>query len=120
MKAAILTIALATSVLAGEHKSSFEPQDSGRNPFLPIGYVRPVKQLPRENFLDIRPEMFNVTAILLGDPSLAIINGKDRGIGDKIPLNATGSEYVTVQSIKDGKVTLQTRQGNAVLVGLRK
>lgn len=110
-----LFLALSAPLFAGP-RSTFEASDA-RNPFLPIGYVRPALVVPQEKHPDIRPDMFNVTAILLGDPSLAIINGKDRAVGDRI---AIGSESVTVASIKDGQVTLRTTQGKAVIVGLRK
>jgi hypothetical protein len=96
--------------------SAFDPNGpTTRNPFLPIGYVRPVKEAPREMILDVRPEMFSITAILLGDPPLAIINGKDRGVGDRIPLNASGTEFVLVRRISDGEVTMEYR-GRLIVV----
>ena len=98
------------------NRSAFDAEGpTGRNPFLPIGYVRPVQAAPREVVLDVRPEMFSITAILLGDPPLAIINGKDRGVGDRIPLNASGSEFVLVRRIADGEVILEYR-GRPVVV----
>ncbi len=86
-----------------------------RSPFLPIGYVRFVKEAPREAIPDVRAEMFTVSAILLGDPPLAIINGKDRGVGDRIPVNASGTEFVIVRRISDGQVTLDHR-GRPIVV----
>jgi hypothetical protein len=98
------------------NRSTFDPDGpTTRNPFLPIGYVRPVKAAPREMILDVRPEMFSITAILLGDPPLAIINGKDRGVGDRIPLNASGTEFVLVRRISDGEVTMEYR-GRLIVV----
>lgn len=116
MKAVLLSIALASSTLAGENHSTFEPSDA-RNPFVPIGYVRPTPTLPEDKHPDIRPDMFKVTAILLGEPSIAIINRKEYAVGDVISI---GTESVTVQAIKDGNVTLRTTKGKAVTVGLRK
>jgi hypothetical protein len=98
------------------NRSFFDPEGpTTRNPFLPIGYVRPVQEAPREMVLDVRPEMFSITAILLGDPPLAIINGKDRGVGDRIPLNASGTEFVLVRRISDGEVVMEYR-GRAIVV----
>ena len=98
------------------NRSTFDPEGpTARNPFLPIGYVRPIQAAPREVVLDVRPEMFSITAILLGDPPLAIINGKDRGVGDRIPLNASGSEFVLVRRISDGEVILEYR-GRPIVV----
>jgi hypothetical protein len=98
------------------NRSTFDPDGpNARNPFLPIGYVRPVQEAPREVVLDVRPDMFSISAILLGDPPLAIINGKDRGVGDRIPVNASQTEFVIVRRISDGMVTLEYR-GKAILV----
>ena len=104
------------------NRSSFDADGgpTARNPFLPIGYVRPVRETPREVVLDVRPEMFSITAILLGDPPLAIINGKDRGVGDRIPLNASGSEFVLVRRISDGEVIMEYRGRTIVVPAGRK
>lgn len=91
-----------------------------RSPFLPIGYIRFVKEAPREAIPDVRAEMFTVSAILLGDPPLAIINGKDRGVGDRIPVNASGTEFVIVRRISDGQVTLDHRGRPIVVIAGRK
>lgn len=103
------------------NRSSFDSDGpTTRNPFLPIGYVRPVQEAPREMVLDVRPGMFSITAILLGDPPLAIINGKDRGVGDRIPLNASGSEFVLVRRISDGEVIMEYRGRTIVVPAGRK
>lgn len=89
------------------NRSSFAPDSATkRSPFLPVGYVRKTAEVVVAKEFEVRPEMFTITAILLGNPPLAIINGKDRGVGDKIPLNASGSEFVTVKRIEDGQVIL--------------
>lgn len=103
------------------NRSSFDPDGATkRSPFLPIGYVRFVKEAPREQIPDVRPEMFVVSAILLGDPPLAIINGKDRGVGDRIPVNASGTEFVIVRRISDGQVTLEHRGRPIVVIAGRR
>ncbi len=103
------------------NRSSFDLDGTiKRSPFLPIGYVRFVKEAPREQIPDVRPEMFVVSAILLGDPPLAIINGKDRGVGDRIPVNASGTEFVIVRRIADGQVTLEHRGRPIVVIAGRR
>lgn len=96
------------------NRSSFSTENK-RSPFLPIGYVKKVEQVAAPVVMDVRPEMFIITAILLGNPPFAIINGKDRGIGDKIPVNASGSEFVIVRRIEDGQVVLVHR-GREIVV----
>lgn len=80
-----------------------------RNPFLPIGYVRPAGPVKVEAVADVRPEQFIVTSTLLDVPALAVINGKSYEVGDKIPVDATGKEFVTVKQIGDGVVVLDHR-----------
>lgn len=100
------------------NRSTFEPDGpTKRAPFTPIGYVRATKEAPREVIMDVRAEMFTVSAILLGDPPLAIINGKDRGVGDRIPV---GSDFVTVRRISDGQVTLDHRGRQFVVIAGRR
>ena len=103
------------------NRSSFDPDGpTKRSPFLPIGYVRATKETPREVIPDVRAEMFTISAILLGDPPLAIINGKDRGVGDRIPVNASGTEFVIVRRISDGQVTLDHRGRPIVVIAGRR
>ncbi len=99
-----------------ERHSSFSADSNGRNPFVPIGYQKPVAAVVKVVEIDVRAEMFVVTATLPGNPPLAIINGKDRGIGDRIPLNANGSEFVIVKRIDDGQVTLNHRVKGDIVV----
>ncbi len=80
-----------------------------RNPFLPIGYVRSAGPAKVETVTDVRPEQFVVTSTLLDVPALAVINGKSYETGDRIPVDATGKEFVTVKQIGDGVVVLDHR-----------
>ena len=57
----------------------------------------------------IASSMVHVTAISLGNPSLAIINGKRVAEGDLVPLHSTRSAVIVklrVQKIADGQVDL--------------
>ncbi len=90
-----------------QNRSTFNPDlASKRSPFLPMGYKKAVVEGPKEVVLNVTAEMFTVSAILLGSPPLSIINGRDRGIGDRIGLNPAGTEFVTVKRIEDGQVIL--------------
>lgn len=81
--------------------------ETRRNPFLPIGYTRKVERAAAPKTLAVTPDMFVVTAIILGTPPIAIINGRDRTIGDRVPVPNGGSEFVTVARIEDGQVVLR-------------
>ncbi|MBV9659168.1 MAG: hypothetical protein JO295_13800 [Verrucomicrobia bacterium] len=82
---------------------------AGRNPFLPIGYARAVATQRAEAAPDVRAEQFAVTATLLDVPPLTVINGKSYTTGERIPLNASGTDFVTVKQIGDGVVYLDYR-----------
>jgi len=94
------------------NRSSFSREGLRRSPFLPIGYAKKVESVVAPTIAELRPEMFRISAILLGNPPIAIINGKDRGIGDRIPV---GSEFVTVKRIEDGQVILVHRDRELVV-----
>lgn len=97
-----------------KHRSEYVAADDARNPFWPIGFKPapvspgvpqgPVVEAPPE----VRPEMFVVTTISLEkDAPLAVINGRTHGIGDRLPVDASGREFVTVRKITDGAVVFE-------------
>ncbi len=91
------------------HTSSFQPQPNGqRNPFWPIGWVPTavVASVAAPVLVDVRPEQFVVTSVSLDAPALAVINGKTRGVGDRIPVSADSKDFVVVKQILDGEVVL--------------
>lgn len=115
-----------------KNRSSFSAQNSSRTPFWPIGHVkRPKSQQavaadagPRPKF---SPEMFSVTSIVLGNPSLAIINGRHYGEGEFLRFGrssrtmAANSAYrIQVTRIADGGITLQSSDGETINVPLRR
>lgn len=94
-----------------KHRSEYAAAEDTRNPFWPIGFKPtaaapdapqgPVVEAPPE----VRPEMFVVTTISLEkDAPLAVINGRTHGVGDRLPVGASGKEFVTVRKITDGAV----------------
>lgn len=83
-----------------------------RNPFLPIGYVRPAPTAvaTKETVLEVKPEQFVVTSYSLEPPPLAVINGRTYSIGEKVPAgDKDPSQFVTVRQIRDGEVILDYR-----------
>lgn len=104
----------ATSEIKLTNRSAFAPDGGKRSPFLPVGWTKKVEQRV-EAVSEVRPEMFKISAILLGNPPLAIINGKDRGVGDRVPAPGAPAEVVTVKRIEDGQVILLNR-GKEILV----
>ena len=93
------------------HKSAYAAADDERNPFWPIGF-KPTAAAPEgpqapaaEAVPDVRPEMFVITTISMErDAPLAVINGRTHAIGDKLPVDANGKEFVIVRKIMDGAV----------------
>ena len=96
------------------HASSFDAPPSGsRNPFWPIGWTPSTAVAPAQMAAvqqpDVKAEQFVVTTISVDYPPLAIINGKNYGVGDQIPVTADRREFVTVKQILDGMVVLDYR-----------
>ena len=113
-------------------RSTFAAEESARSPFWPIGHVKRVRagQQPTsviQPTYKFAPEMFNVTSIALGNPSLAIINGRAYGEGELIrmgrgpqALAADQKIRIRVTRIVDGNVTLQSAEGESLTIPLRR
>lgn len=93
------------------HKSVYGVAEGERNPFWPIGFKpsAPTPDAPQapvaEALPEVRPEMFVVTTISMEQSTpLAVINGRTHGIGDRLPVDASGREFVVVRRIVDGAV----------------
>ena len=98
--------------------SSFQaPPPTARNPFWPIGWTpsAPTAAAAAAPQFDVKPEQFVVTSVSVDYPALAVINGRTRGVGDRIPLpaadgkEAASKETVQVKQILDGQVVLEYR-----------
>jgi hypothetical protein len=107
-----------------KNRSSFSAADDARAPFWPIGWSRKVAQATPTSVtataakVAIDPANFKITSILLGSPSLAVINGRAYEEGEflKTPRakdgtpgpTAQGSQpRICVQRITDNSVVLQ-------------
>ncbi len=93
-----------------KNKSSFAAPEKARAPLLPIGWVK--KEVgsvevvvTKENF---SVDAFRVTSILLGNPALAVINGKSYEEGQFLRMpRGSAALRVRVYRIDDGQVWLQ-------------
>jgi hypothetical protein len=115
--------ATETAPIELKNKSSFVMDESGRNPFWPIGWKPAPKKSGSEHGsgADIRETAFLVSSITL-DPGahFAIINGKVMNEGQVFGLQMGNQTYsVTVKAIQDGQVILQ-RRDQEIVVPLRR
>ena len=117
----------APATLELKNKSGFVLDETGRNPFWPIGWKPAAKltaatgaeQTPSAP--DVSPNAFLVSSITLGSTSrFAIINGKPMTEGQVFGLQMGGATYqITVKSIEDGRVIL-LRRDQEIEVPLRR
>ncbi len=105
-----------------KNRSSFTAADDTRAPFWPIGWSRRVTQAPPTAAAPavvkstIDPNHYKITSILLGSPSLAVINGRAYEEGeylktprskDAAPAGQVAPLRIRVQQITDSAVILQ-------------
>ena len=89
-------------------KSVFTGNVNAHNPFWPIGWVKTAEETSDTASVTPKSDDFMVTTILLNDPPMAVINGKDMAEGEVASLPVDGQD-VTVQllAVKDGQVILR-------------
>ncbi len=113
-----------TPQLEVKSKSSFAMDESGRNPFWPVGW-RPANKVatstPEHAAADVSPTAFSVTSITVDTGGrFAIINGKVMNEGQVFGLQMGNQTYqLTVKAIQDGQVVLQ-RRDQEIIVPLRR
>lgn len=112
-----------------KHRSVFKCEADVRIPFWPIGWQRPKVQpdggrtgtpVVETPAIQLQPNHFNVSSILLGNPALATINGRSFEEGEVLPV-IYGSQRlrVVVRSIRDGGVWLDY-EGHKTFVPMRR
>lgn len=119
----------AAPVIELKNKSAFVTQESGRNPFWPIGWKPAAKQSAATNAAiaepagpEVAPSAFVVSSIVM-DPRapFAIINGKVMTQGQVFGLQMGSSTYqITVKAIEDGRVILVRGRDSEIIVPLRR
>ncbi len=139
----ILTVVCSTATLAADpasvsappayalkNKSVFTaPTDDHRAPFWPIGWVKrksiqvataaPARVVEAPKAVALDPKNFKLTSILVGNPSLAIINGRTYSEGEflRMPRTAVAmagtpavpAPRIRVYRVNDGAVVLQNQ-----------
>lgn len=105
-------------------KSAFSMDESGRNPFWPIGWKPVAKATNRAESAgpDILPNAFVVSSITVErNGRYAIINGKTMEEGQVFGLQLGNQTYqITVKAIEDGRVILLRRDQEIPVVLRRK
>lgn len=91
-----------------KNKSSFTTIAGTRAPFIPIGWVKKEGAIVVVQKANIDEGGFRVTSILLGNPSLAVVNGKSYEEGQFLRMPRGGPQIrIRVYRITDGQVWLQ-------------
>lgn len=108
------TVTLAQEVIPpapyrASTQSTLTISENARNPFWPIGFTpRPKEEVGQEQLLKIPVEQFRVTSIILDNPSIALINGKDYTVGQFLTANTSvGQVKLLIRKIEDGAVIVQ-------------
>jgi hypothetical protein len=106
-----------------KNRSFFTISPETRAPFWPIGWVKRAgtpKEIREKPNVTFDENAFSVTSILMGSPSLAVINGRAYSEGEliRMPKNSA-TVRPRVQSINDGTVTLQS-EDQTLVVALRR
>ena len=106
-----------------KNKSSFTMEESGRNPFWPIGW-RPASKVAatsEHSGPEISPNSFVVSSIVMDSKAkFAIVNGKVMSEGQVFGLQLGNQTYqITVKAIQDGQVIL-LRRDQEIPVPLRR
>jgi hypothetical protein len=109
------------------NKSSFDLEANSRNPFWPINF-KPTGQVTRELSseqdagVDIPVTAFTVSAITIERGArFAIINGRIMEEGQQFGLQmGTHTYLMTLRAVQDGRVILERRRTQAIVVPLRR
>ena len=107
-----------------KNRSTFTADAEARAPFWPIGFAKRAKATqvaavaaPVVQKVTLDASQFKITSILLGSPSLAVINGRAYGEGEylktakaavtPVAAPAQAAPRIRLQQITDGSVVLQ-------------
>lgn len=98
-------------------KSVFSAPATAHNPFWPIGWVK-VESATADSAAPVipKPGDFSVTSILLNEPPMAVINGRDMAEGEIAPISLNGQTVmVQLMAVQDGRVILRWENQNLVV-----
>ena len=89
-------------------KSRFAAPEGTRAPFVPIGWVKTAGQVVAVHAANVDESAFRLTSVLLGNPALAVINGRSYEEGQFLRLPRGSAQLrIRVYRIADGQVWLQ-------------
>jgi len=106
---------------ASVRKSVFTASANDHNPFWPIGWVK-MESASADGDAPVMPHAadFAVTSILLNEPPMAVINGKEMAEGETAALPVNGeSVIVQLMAVQDGRVILRW-QNQAIVVPIHR
>ena len=111
-----LGAATAAKAGASAHKSVFTASANDHNPFWPIGWVKMESVADSAAPVIPHADDFAVTSILLNEPPMAVINGKEMAEGETttIPLNGQ-PVMVQLMAVQDGRVILRWQNQNLIV-----
>jgi hypothetical protein len=109
---AVDTTSTAAPALLAKTHSDFAVHTDAHNPFWPIGWVKTeaISSLTTDSASAYVPKIedFNVSTIMLSEPRMAVINGKDMAEGEIASLPAAGQTVVVqLVAVQDGRVILR-------------
>jgi hypothetical protein len=101
-------------------KSVFSAATVDHNPFWPFGWVKSAEESDiNDTAAAVIPhaEDFVVTTIMLNQPAMAVINGKDLAEGEIAALPINGQNVVVqLMAVQDGRVVLRWQNQNIVVL----
>ena len=95
----------------------FAVSASDHNPFWPIGWIK-TESLPVNAVAATIPHAddFTVTSILLNEPPMAVINGKEMAEGEVAAVPVNGQPVmVQLMAVQDGRVILRWQNQNLIV-----
>jgi hypothetical protein len=118
------TTSAQTPAITATTKSTFTGSGGQHNPFWPIGWVKTSEAETDDSTTAVsqpRADDFTVSTIMLNEPRLAVINGKDMAEGEVAQMTTNGGETVTVQlmAVQDGSVVLRW-ENQAIVVQIHR
>ena len=97
-------------------KSPFTASAGDHNPFWPIGWMKTESLSGAAASLIPHSENFIVTSILLNEPPMAVINGKEMAEGEVAAVTVDGqSVMVQLMAVQDGRVILRWQNQNIIV-----
>jgi hypothetical protein len=106
-----------TGALKVKNKSGFNATPGMHNPFWPIGWVKqgplpaPVAAKAGQG---ISSGGFSVSSIMLGNPTIAVINGRGYEEGENLRINGVKTD-VQIVAIRDGEVILRSGESQIAI-----